>query len=88
VPPPVSFGVGLFACSTIKTKCDCPHSPTQESDIPYHISPSSILLSAEIMGAAISAMRDSIKEADARAEEKAKQELEILQKMVVAQLDK
>lgn len=41
-----------------------------------------------IMGAAISALRDEIKEADARAEEKAKQDLEILQKMVDAQLDK
>jgi hypothetical protein len=40
------------------------------------------------MGAAISALRDEIKEADARAEEKAKQDLEILQKMVDAQLDK
>jgi hypothetical protein len=40
------------------------------------------------MGAAISAAREAISAADKAAEEKAKQDLDILQKMVDAQLDK
>lgn len=40
------------------------------------------------MGAAISAMRDAITGGDVVAEEKAKQDLDILQKMVDGQLDK
>ncbi|KAL8848618.1 MAG: hypothetical protein Q9221_006392 [Calogaya cf. arnoldii] len=40
------------------------------------------------MGAAISALRESLKEADRAMEEKKKQDLEIMQRMVDAQLDK
>ena len=40
------------------------------------------------MGQAISAAREAIKAADEAAAEKTKQELDILQKMVDAQLDK
>jgi len=40
------------------------------------------------MGVAISAIHDQIKVADRKAEEKAKQDLDILQKMVDAQLDR
>ena len=40
------------------------------------------------MGAAISAMRDAITGGDAAAQEKAMQDLDILQKMVDGQLDK
>lgn len=39
------------------------------------------------MGQAISAMRESVKEADKIAEEKAKQELDILQKLVDSKLN-
>lgn len=39
------------------------------------------------MGQAISALRESVKEADRVAEEKAKQDLDILQKLVDSKLD-
>lgn len=40
------------------------------------------------MGAAISTLRETLKEGDRAIEEKKKQDLEIMQRMVDAQLDK